>query len=65
MVIQNMRQLRMQKIAIRLTIRSAVRSFESSALQPDFKILWKVSIFQRMAYQDSFLWRSLEIEWAD
>ena len=54
-VIQKMRQLRMQNTAIRLTIRSAARSFDSSALQPDFRILWKVSIFQRMAYQVSFL----------
>ena len=30
--------------------RSAVRSFASSALQPDFKILWKVSIFHLCAY---------------
>lgn len=29
---------------------SAVRSFASSALQPDFKILWKVSIFHLCAY---------------
>ncbi|CAB3773851.1 hypothetical protein LMG29542_07469 [Paraburkholderia humisilvae] len=33
---------------------SAVRSRDSSALQPDFRILWKVSIFQRIAYQSSF-----------
>ena len=38
MVIQKMRQLRIQKTAIRLTRRSAVRSFDSSALQPDFTI---------------------------
>jgi hypothetical protein len=36
-----------------------VRSFTSSALQPDFRILWKVSIFQRMAYQFSFSTASL------
>ena len=29
----------MQKEEIRFTNRSAVRSFDSSALQPDFKIL--------------------------
>jgi hypothetical protein len=38
-VIQKILQLRMQKTAIRLTSRSAVRSLDSSALQPDFKIL--------------------------
>lgn len=35
----------MQKTAIRLTRRSAVRNFESSALRPDPRILWKTSIF--------------------
>ncbi len=54
MVIQKIRQLRMQNTAIRFTMRSAARSFEASALQPDFRILWKVSIFQRIAYQESF-----------
>jgi hypothetical protein len=58
-VIQKTRQLRMQKIATRLTIRSAVLSRTSSALKPDFKILWKVSIFQRIAYQSSFSIASL------
>jgi hypothetical protein len=38
-VIQKIRQLRMQKTAIKFTSRSAVRSLDSSALQPDFKIL--------------------------
>jgi hypothetical protein len=38
-VIQKTRQLRMQRTAIRLTSRSAVRSFDSSALQQDFRIL--------------------------
>ncbi|OKO75150.1 hypothetical protein AC630_25530 [Bradyrhizobium sp. AS23.2] len=38
MVSQRTRQLRMQKTAIRLARRSAVRSFESSALQPDFRV---------------------------
>ena len=38
-VIQKIRQARMQKEEIRLTNRSAVRSFDSSALQPDFRIL--------------------------
>ena len=38
-VSQNMRHPRMQNIASRLTNRSAVRSFECSARQPDFKIL--------------------------
>jgi Antitoxin-like ribbon-helix-helix len=40
MVIQKIRQLMMQRVAIRFTSRSAVRSLDSSALQPDFKILW-------------------------
>jgi len=44
----------MQNIAIRLARRCAVRRRESSARQPDFRILWNVSIFQRMAYQWSF-----------
>lgn len=54
MVSQKMRQPRMHSIAIRLVRRCAVRSLESSARQPDFKILWNVSIFQRIAYQSSF-----------
>jgi hypothetical protein len=37
-----------------LTRRSAVRSFEASALQPDFRILWKTSIFHRSEYHLSF-----------
>lgn len=53
-VIQKIRQLRMQKTEIRFTSRSAVRSLDASALQPDFNILWNVSIFQRIAYQLSF-----------
>ncbi len=36
-----------------------MRNFTSSALQPDLSILWKVSIFQRMAYQLSFSMASL------
>ncbi len=54
MVIQKSRQLRIEKTAIRFTSRSAIRSLDASALQPDFKILWYVSIFQRDAYQTSF-----------
>lgn len=54
MVNQNTRQLRIQKTAMRLASRSAVRSLESSARQPDLRILWKTSIFQRMAYQSIF-----------
>jgi hypothetical protein len=50
MVIQKILQLTMQRIAMRFASRSAVRSFASSALQPDFKILWKVSIFHLCAY---------------
>lgn len=53
-VSQKMRQLTMQKTEIKLASRSAVRSRDSSALHPDFRILWNVSIFQRMAYQSSF-----------
>src|SRR3954466_10014534 len=52
-VIQNTRQLRMQKTAISFTRRSAVRSRACSARQPDFRILWNTSIFQRSAYQRS------------
>jgi hypothetical protein len=39
MVIQNILQLRIQKIEIRFTGRSAVRNRESSALQQDLRIL--------------------------
>jgi hypothetical protein len=50
MVSQKIRHARMQKMAMRLTSRSAVRSLASSARQPDLRILWNVSIFQRVAY---------------
>ena len=50
MVSEKILQLNTQKTDIRLTSRSAVRSFDSSALQPDFTILWNNSIFQRNAY---------------
>src|SRR5438309_420872 len=53
-VIQKILQLSRHRIASRLTIRSAALSRASSALQPDFSILWKVSIFQRRPYQRSF-----------
>ena len=53
-VIQNTRQATIQKTEISLVSRSAVRSLASSALQPDFRILWKTSIFHRRAYQRSF-----------
>ena len=56
MVIQKMRQLRMHSTAIRFTSRGAVRSLASSARAPDLRILWKVSIFQRNAYQFSFFY---------
>lgn len=49
-VSQKIRQPRIQNVARRLTKRSAVRSLERSAWQPDFRILWKVSIFQRNVY---------------
>jgi hypothetical protein len=42
---QKIRQLKMQNVASRLTSRSAVRSFDCSAWQPDLRTLWKVSIF--------------------
>ena len=45
MVSQRTRQLIMQKTAIKLASRSAVRNFESSARQPDFKILWNTLDF--------------------
>src|SRR5918998_5959795 len=53
-VVQKMRQRRMQKTAIGLVSRSAVRSRAASTRQPDFRILWKSSTFQRWAYQRSF-----------
>ena len=46
---QNTRQLRIQNTARSLTSRSAVRSRACSARQPDFRTLWKTSIFRRMA----------------
>ncbi|MDA9391361.1 hypothetical protein WN73_11915 [Bradyrhizobium sp. CCBAU 45394] len=52
MVSQRTRQLRMQKTAIRLARRSASAVLSlPPALQPDFKILWNISIFHRMAHQ--------------
>jgi transposase-like protein len=54
MVSQKIRQLTTATKAKNLTSRSAVRRRTSSALQPDFMILWKVSIFQRIAYHWSF-----------
>jgi hypothetical protein len=53
-VVQKMRQLRMQNTAISLVSRSAVRSRAASTRQPDFRILWNSSIFRRWAYQCSF-----------
>jgi len=53
-VIQKTRQLRMQKTEIRLARRWAVLSFDSSALQPDLRILWNISIFHLNAYHSSF-----------
>ena len=44
----------MQRTAISLARRSAVRSRASSALQPDFRTLWNTSIFHLKAYQRSF-----------
>jgi hypothetical protein len=48
------RQLRMQNITRRLTRRSAVRCFDCLARQLIFRMLWKVSIFLRCAYQFGF-----------
>src|ERR1700676_2356497 len=53
-VIQKTRQLRMQKTETRLVRRWAVLSFDSSALQPDLRILRNTSIFHRKAYHSSF-----------
>lgn len=53
-VIPKMRHARKQQVAIEFTKRGAVRSFDCSTLQPDFRILWKSSIFQRIAYHFSF-----------
>src|SRR5712691_6563685 len=58
-VIQKTRQLRMQKTETRLVRRWAVLSFDSSALQPDLRILWNTSIFHRKAYHSSFSMASL------
>jgi hypothetical protein len=46
--------MRMQKTEIRSASRFAVLSFDSSAPHLDFRILWKTSIFQYIAYQSSF-----------
>lgn len=43
--------------------RSAVLSRELSARQSDFSILWKVSIFQRIAYQKKVLRQKVETQW--
>ena len=48
---QNTRQLRIQNTASNRISRSAVHRRARSARQPDFRILWKTSIFQRMEYQ--------------
>ena len=53
-VSQKMRQPSMHRMEKKLTSRSAVRGFDASALQPDFRILWKVSIFQRWLPADLF-----------
>ena len=44
----------MQKMEIRFTSLSELRSLDSSALHPDLRILWNTSIFHRIAYQLSF-----------
>jgi hypothetical protein len=58
-VIQKMRQLMIQKTAIKFVRRWAVRSFDSSALQSDLRILWNTSVFHRIAYHWSFSMASL------
>src|ERR1019366_10651018 len=60
-VSHNTRQLMMQKTETRFARRSAVRNFASSARQPDFKILWKTSIFQRIAYHLIFSTASAQL----
>ena len=45
-VSQNTRQLRIQNTASSRTSRSAVRRRACSARQPDFRILWRTSIFR-------------------
>src|SRR4051812_11135420 len=54
MVSQKMRQASRQKTDSNFISRSAVRSQEASARQPDLRILWKTSIFQRNAYHTNF-----------
>jgi hypothetical protein len=54
MVSHMTRQLTMQNTATKFTSRSAARNFASSPRQPAFRILWKSSIFQRIAYQRIF-----------
>src|SRR3712207_8092642 len=44
----------MQNGARRLATRSADRRRDSSVRQPDFRILWKVSIFHRVACRPIF-----------
>jgi hypothetical protein len=53
-VIQKTRQLRMQNTATGFVKRWAVLSLDSSALQPDFRILWNTSIFHLKVYHSSF-----------
>jgi hypothetical protein len=54
MVSQKTRPLKMQNTAGRFTRREAVFSRACSARQPDLRILWKISIFQRSAYHCTF-----------
>src|SRR3954468_20905993 len=53
--VQKQRQAMTEKTAMSLVRRSAVRRRAASARQPDFSTLWNSSIFQRHAYQRSFL----------
>ncbi len=50
MVNQKIRQLKMQNVASRLTSRSAVLSFDSSALQPNFNIIFTSRLRYRAFY---------------
>ena len=53
-VIQKILQAKILEIEINRQSPSAVRSFDSSILQPDLRILKNTSIFHRRAYHSSF-----------
>jgi len=60
-VSHNTRQLKMQKTETKFAMRSAVRNFASPTRQPYFKILWKTSAFQRIAYHLIFSTASAQL----